>query len=96
MENDILDSIDDLGYSESVSEDDLDEITKDGPPELKFTKLVSWYDVLHFFHLSERVHDCFFVRPSVGWSVGPSVTLSLKCMKSLRHRVLYSSVSIQI
>ena len=46
MENDILDSIDDLGYSESVTEDDLDEITKDGPPELKFTKLVSWYDVL--------------------------------------------------
>ena len=53
MENDILDSIDDLGYSESVTEDDLDEITKDGPPELKFTKLVSWY-CFTFFHSSKR------------------------------------------
>ena len=43
MENDILDSIDDLGYAESVSEDELDEITKDGPPGQKFTKLISWY-----------------------------------------------------
>ena len=42
MENDILDSIDDLGYSESVSEDDLDEMTKEGPPGPAFTKLVAW------------------------------------------------------
>ena len=42
MENDILDSIEDLGYSEPISEDVLREMIKDGPPSAAFTKLVSW------------------------------------------------------
>ena len=45
MENDILDSIDDLGYAETVSEDGLEEMIKDGPPSLTFTKLVAWWGV---------------------------------------------------
>ena len=43
MENDILDSIDDLGYAETISEDDLEEMVKDGSPSLSLTKLVSWW-----------------------------------------------------
>ena len=74
MENDILDSIDDLGYSESVSEDDLDEITKDGPPELKFTKLVSWYDELMCSRIFFTcLKECMTVFSSVHPLVGPLV-----------------------
>ena len=59
MENDILDSIDDLGYAESVTEDDLDEMIADGPPGLKLTKLVSWLasSIGAFCSFEEKVHS---------------------------------------